>query len=113
MKPPILAAIVAGLLLNPIVKIGAEELSPEEVKRAMEKGVTYLNENQRPDGTWPEYGGQDGGITCLCTLALLNAGEKPNDDPRYYINKALDSVRKLPAKTTYVVALQTMVLCRA
>ena len=64
------------------------------------------------NGKWSDYGGQEGGITCLCTMALLNAGETP-DDQHVYMKNALDRVRKMHPKTTYVVGLQTMVLCRA
>ena len=63
------------------------------------------------NGTWSEYRQTDqGGITALCTLALLNAGESPKEE---HVAKALDYLRKLRPKTTYVVSLQTMVLCRA
>ena len=73
--------------------------------------MAYLKDEWQHDGKWSEYGGQEGGITCLCTLALLNAGESP--DEQVYLKTALDRVRKLHPKTTYVISLQTMVLCRA
>ena len=113
MKLTILATLLSALLLAPAVPIFAAELSPQDVQNAMNKGVSYLKNKWQDHGNWSEYGGQDGGITCLCTLALLNAGEKPGDDDEHlYLRQALEKVRKMRPTTTYVVALQTMVLCR-
>jgi hypothetical protein len=112
MKSPVLAAVVQVLLLAPVVSVVAAELSPEDVQRAMHKGVAYLKDRWQTDKGWTDYTGQEGGITCLCTLALLNAGE-PLDDEHSYLKKALEKVRHLRSTKTYVVALQTMVLCRA
>jgi hypothetical protein len=112
MKLGILAALIPVLLLASVMPVVSAELSPDEVQKAMHKGVAYLKDQwQTNRGHWSEYGGQEGGITCLCTMALLNAGEKPGEQP--YLKSALEKVRNLRPKTTYVVALQTMVLCRA
>ena len=54
--------------------------------------------------------GQPGGISALCTLALLNAGVEPDDEK---MQKALNHLRKITPAWTYVVALQTMVFARA
>ena len=54
--------------------------------------------------------GQPGGISALCTLALLNAGVEPDDEK---MQKALSYLRKIKPAATYVVALQTMVFARA
>ena len=54
--------------------------------------------------------GYDGGVTALCTLALLNSGV-PADDPN--VSTALNYLRGLELDKTYVVSLQTMVLCAA
>src|SRR5208283_2642225 len=43
-------------------------------------------------------------------LALLNAGVPLNEE---HVEKALNYLRDLRPKTTYVISLQTMVLCRA
>jgi hypothetical protein len=112
MRSTILAALVPLLLLGSVVSVVAAELKPEEVQNAMRKGVAYLKTEWQDHGKWSDYGGQDGGITCLCTMALLNAGE-PLDDQHAYLKNAMDRVRNLRPTTTYVVALQTMVLCRA
>jgi len=99
-----------GLLLPPAVAVVGAELSPDDVRNAMQLGVRFLKSSQHGNGTWSDYPGHEGGITALCTLALLNAGESPDES---HVKKALDHLRRLPPRTTYVVSLQTMVLCRA
>ena len=54
--------------------------------------------------------GQPGGMSALCTLALLNAGVEPSDPQ---IQKALAYLRKFKPERTYVASLQTMVFARA
>ena len=81
MKPFMIAAYAASMLLGRSVSVVAEELSPDEVRKAMQEGVRYLDEHQESNGNWSEYTGQqEGGITCLCTLALLNAGESESEE---------------------------------
>ena len=58
----------------------------------------------------PNIMGYPGGMTSLCTLALLNAGLEPADPQ---IQKALEYLRKIKPEMNYVIALQTMVFCRA
>jgi len=108
----ILAPVLAGLgvLLGPIVTVARADLSPEEVRAAIDRGVAYLKGHQKDDGTWSDYPGQPGGITCLCTLAMLSAGVDPQDPQ---LQNALKAIRRLRPGQTYVVSLQTMVLCRA
>lgn len=110
MRPLAAAAIALGVLLGPLVTVARADLSAEEVRSAIERGVTYLKQSQANDGSWPDYLGQHGGITGLCTLALLNAGVEPQDE---HIQRALAGLRKIRPNNTYVVSLQTMVLSRA
>jgi hypothetical protein len=86
------------------------ELDPEQVREAIERGVKYLQREQNADGSWPRYGTHD--FTALCTLALLQAGVKP-DDP--HVARALNHLRRpdQKPKATYEAALQTMVFCLA
>ncbi len=65
---------------------------------------------QNQNGSWAEFTGYPGGVTCLCTLALLNAGVPVEDEQ---MRRALDYIRTLPPDSTYVTSLQTMVLCMA
>ena len=83
---------------------------PPRCRASIDKGVAYLKSIQKQDGSWDDYTGYSGGVSCLCSLALLNCGV-PLDDPQ--MRRALDFVRRLPPEKTYVVSLQTMVLCLA
>ena len=92
----------------------ADDLKPEAVLKAIEKGKRFLLNTQKPDGTWPN-GFQDSyptGATCLATLALLNIGMTPQDPA---IKRALDFLRdskQFPSKT-YEAGLQLMVYAAA
>ena len=85
-------------------------ITAAQVRAAIDKGVAYLKREQKPNGAWDEYPNNPGGETALCTLALLNAGVPVDDDQ---MKRALDYVRSLTPDQTYVIALQTMVLCMA
>ncbi len=102
-------AIVApadGLAQRPIER----PIDAAQVLAAIERGVAYLEREQLPRGRWNELAGYNGGVTALCTLALLNAGAAPNDPA---VRKALDHLRSLELDKTYTVSLQTMVLAAA
>ncbi len=77
--------------------------------RARERAVAFLVKKVE-EGGLQEFPGQDGGVPAIVTLALLESGIKP-DDPR--TGKLLEEVRALKPKTTYVMSLQTLVLCAA
>ena len=88
------------------------QITAEQVRQSIERGVAYLKSQQnKTQGSWVDQPGYPGGVSALCTLALLNCGV-PLDDPA--IQKALEYVRqpKAPLRT-YSVSLQTMVLCLA
>jgi hypothetical protein len=80
-----------------------------QVLEAIERGVAYLKREQ-VRGRWQEMASYEGGVSSLCTLALLNSGV-PVEDPA--IQSALKYLRGLQSDKTYVVSLQTMVLCAA
>ena len=88
----------------------AEEVTAEQVRNAIERAVNYLKQQQQPSGEWSDFGGRRGGVTCLCALALLNAGV-PLEDPT--MQRALKVIRDMQPDWTYVVSLHTMVLCAA
>jgi hypothetical protein len=84
----------------------------EKVRTAIDAGVRYLKKQQSSDGNWEGIvinflADMEGGSTGLVTLALLNCGVKP-DDPG--VARAIEYLRKLPPKKTYVVALCNMVM---
>lgn len=88
-----------------------EEDLVNKVRDSIRRGVVYLKKQQTAKGDWEGVvlkflADMEGGATALVTLALLNCGEKP-DDPA--IAKALDYLRGLPPRKTYVVGLQNMV----
>jgi len=104
-----LLVLIAGLFGSVAANLRAD-VTAEEVRRAIERGVNYLKSQQRGDGSWESVVAFHGGISALCTLALLNAGVEPSDPA---MQRALDHLRDIKPDKTYVVALQTMVFARA
>lgn len=98
--------LMSALVLVP--QVARAEIEAEQVREAIKRGTQFLLREQKPDGTWPRFLKHD--LTSLCTLALLQAGAKP-DDPA--IQKALAYLRNQKPTETYEAALQTMVLCAA
>jgi hypothetical protein len=86
------------------------EITAEKVREAIERGVAYLEREQREDGSWPDPVGYPGGITAICTLALLNSGVPAQDK---HVQDAVNYLRKIKPERTYSTALQTMVFCAA
>ncbi len=85
-------------------------MTAEQVREAIDRARAYLIRRQQPDGSWrPGYEAQPGGVTALCTLALLQAGVEPEEEP---IQLALKHLRKIRPERTYVVSLQIMVFCK-
>jgi len=86
----------------------------EQVENAIKRGVRFLKEHQRGDGSWADVDNDaHTGTTSLITLALLTAGE-PASSPA--VSKALDYLRNFSPeqlKSTYAVSLQTMAFASA
>jgi hypothetical protein len=110
MKHVAAAVMLACGLFGAFVGSMRAEITPEQVRKAIDRGTAYILSQQRNDGSWPEWAANVGGISSLCTLALLNAGVEPDDQK---IQKALSYLRTIKPERTYVVALQTMVFARA
>ncbi len=85
------------------------EVTGAQVKHALERGVAAIREQQLADGSWSESY-YPGGVTCLATLALLQA-EQPVDSDT--VAAALRYIRDVPNEHTYVVSLKAMVLAKA
>jgi prenyltransferase beta subunit len=102
----VLAIGVFGAAVGPV----RAEVTPEQVRKAIDRGVAYLKSQQNDNGAWDDMVYPRGGITALATLALLEAGVDPADEK---MQKALACLRKVRPQNTYVVALQTMVFARA
>ncbi len=110
MPTPLLLRMVIALTLTALTSYPAKAaIDAGTVQQAIDRGVAYLKSTQGNQGGWKEYLGQNGGLSSLCTLALLTSGVPP-DDPT--IQKSLDYLRKLEPKETYSVALQTLVFCQ-
>jgi len=87
-------------------------VSAEDVRESIDRGVAYLKGRQnKVRGNWTEYRMWPGGVSALCTLALLNAGVDPEDET---IQRSLKHLRSLgKPQMVYSTALQTMVFCAA
>src|SRR5687767_15602265 len=84
---------------------GQDDVTPQQVEDAIEKGIKALKAMQDRGGIFPGDAGMLGGNTALATLALLSC-DLPPDDPA--IAAGISVLRDLPPKDVYVVALQTM-----
>ena len=66
---------LAGLLLAGwLARPARADLDPRQVSEAIDRAVAYLKRVQGADGSWPDFAANEGGVTSLCTLALLSAG---------------------------------------
>jgi hypothetical protein len=103
-------AIVLVLIFS-LPQAARAEVTAAQVKESIEAGCKYLEGQQHPDGYWSEYDGEPGGLTALCTLALLNCG-RTKDDP--HVAKALTYLeRKSNPGRTYSASLMIMVFAQA
>ena len=106
--------LVGLILLGDTTRLFAQPAGPltaEQVRASIDGGIKYLLSEQNPlSGSWNDLPRYPGGVTALCTLALLNAGVEPSDPQ---IQKALAFLRKIEPTQTYSASLQTMVLCAA
>jgi RNA polymerase sigma factor (sigma-70 family) len=119
------AAVFAGRLFTtqpasaaytepPAGKQKPRERLDQDVQAAIARAVDYLKSAQQ-DGNWEHVWnrritGFQGGLTSLALLALLDSDVRPNDEA---ITKGLAYLRGLSPQEIYVVALQTVVFCRA
>ena len=115
--PPMLVRAVGLVLTIAVFGLFATTLradvKPEQVKRAIKRGVGYLKSQQRANGSWEQFSPRErGGMTALCTLALLESGESVNDP---HVKRALAwlQAEAKNIQSTYSVSLLTMVLVKA
>jgi hypothetical protein len=104
----VLAVAASGGLERAAAQQPAESLTADQVQNAIRRGCDYLLGEQNQRGGWDEMMQYPGGVTALCTLALLNSGVEPSN-PK--IQKALDYLRAIEPTKVYSVSLQTMALC--
>jgi len=109
-----------ALLLSAIVAVAVSAFPPPalaqeepvtgpQVRAAILRAAGAIKKAQRPDGTWLDYA-QEGGVTALCTYALLQAGVSPEDKG---VAAALEHLRGVKNQHTYVVALKALALSAA
>lgn len=102
-----LVLVLLALIATPV----RGEVTDDQVRRSIRGGIAYLKKNQKVDGSWTDHPGYPGGLTALCTLALINAGT-PISDPG--IQRSLANLRSLgKPRMVYSTSLITMVLCAA
>jgi hypothetical protein len=84
--------------------------SDEQISEARARGVKYLKERQKGDGSW-EFSGHDVGITALCTIALIENGVPLNDSS---VQKGYEYVKKNSnkLKNTYDLSLVIVLFSR-
>ncbi|MEE2780912.1 MAG: DUF4159 domain-containing protein [Planctomycetota bacterium] len=111
----LLTTFLFGALLlvstDPCVAQG--DLRSEEVRSSIKRAIDYLKSQQSTKGTWTPHPNFTGGVTALCTLALLESGVPAGDPTIQNALRALRRMQSSAAKRTYTVALMTMVYCRA
>ena len=95
--------VITGLLLP--LRPASGDVTPAEVKAAVDKAIAHIKSTQKGDGAWQDYG-RLGGSTALNALALLNAG-LTDADPA--VSKAIAVLDKTPNTDTYIVSLKAMV----
>lgn len=111
-KVPAAFLFVIVFLIGAPVRVAHGEITAEQVRDSLDSAIEFLKGEQKRRGNWVELdrGGYNGGVTALCTLALLEAGV-PASDPA--VRRPLEFLRTIDNEKTYVVSLQTMVFCRA
>ncbi len=112
-------SLTLALPSGPVVAAAPPPAKPEaelvdKVHEAINNGVAYLKKQQK-NGNWEGIvlgflADMEGGSTALVALALLNCGLKPTDP---VLEPALDYLRSLPPKKTYVVGLCNLVFAEA
>lgn len=111
------AACAAAYLLSPWaprvawgqVRGGGADVTAEQVRVAIRRGLTHLGHLQRGDGSWPDQA-RAGGTTALAVLAMLNAGVPAEDRA---VAAGLRHLRLVRNQETYVVALKCMAFAAA
>ena len=116
MRPRYLTLFITTIILAGSLNASARaEVDAKQLREAMTHAINFLKRKQGAGGKWPAMtlGSADshtGGVTSLCTLALLNAGLKNTDKD---VAKALKYIESISPSGTYSTSLQVMVLAQA
>lgn len=95
--------------LGLISPLAFADVTGDDVRRAIAAAVRQLERRQHADGSWTDHA-HPGGMTCLATLALVQAGVPLKSDT---VTRAIEKVRRIPNQATYVVSLKVMALATA
>jgi len=110
MTPRLAALGPMVVLLSFVAGPAAYGQTDDEVAAARERGIKFIKQKQKGDGSW-EFASHDVGITALCTIALIENGV-PLNDP--IVQKGYEYVKKHSAnlKNTYDLSLVIVLLSR-
>ncbi|MEZ0265031.1 MAG: DUF4159 domain-containing protein [Phycisphaerae bacterium] len=111
--PLIVAAVCTAVVTRPVFA----DVDNAKVEAAIKKAKAYLYAKMSADGTWEtgpakfannnqHDGGQWGGLTALCTYALLAAGESPQDAK---LAKAIAFLKTADIRGTYARGIRMLV----
>ena len=111
--PPTLVCLLCVLFIALLATNNApadDGVTADEVRTTIDRACRYLLREQKEDGSWPERPLYAGGLTPLVTLALLESGHSPDDEP---LQKALKYLESFVPNATYTASIQTLAFCRA
>ena len=77
MRIYLIPLLCVAMLFGAIVRPVAADITAEEVRESIKRGRAFLISQQQPRGNWAGYSHHSGGVTALCTLALLNSATRP------------------------------------
>ena len=75
-----LVLFALSMTILPSEQVARADITAEQVNTAIERGVKFLREQQKADGSYSDFAAPNGtvlfpnGITSLATLAMLNCG---------------------------------------
>ena len=84
-----------------------EDVTVQQVRGAIQHGVTALKKSQGAQGNWPQFSSFKGGVTAIAALSILNATDNP-DDPA--VKKAIDYLTSIKIEKNYCLSLRIMLL---
>lgn len=107
-RPALIVAAAGAMILAPCVFNGAgngngsfaptaradqDENVPPKVRDAVDKALSWLKDNQKPDGSWQAGGGSTTAVPSLAVMAFLARGHVPGQGPYGdLLNKTIDFV---------------------
>ncbi len=108
--PVLLAGVLSVTALLPPGEAFGQNVTSDQVKEAVRKGLANIRRQQQNGGTWRDHGGHKGGVTALALLAMLNAGVPPEDPD---VARGLAALAKVENAKTYVVSLKAQAFAAA